>query len=643
MTHGGTTIAIPPNTGVGAATSEFTPGWQPRVSVLMAAYNASAFIAAAIQSILWQTYQDFELIIVDDCSTDDTAEIIRSFHDPRIRLLSPPRNLGVVQARNLGFANATGAYLAIHDADDISHPTRLARQVGHMDSHPGDVLVSADIRQLHPGGEMLRTRYQGSVTPRLLEWMLHLGNPIAFSSTLMRMAALRRLPEFLREDRRYAEDFDVYARLRGQGGFARLPVPLLVYRVYPESTSARYRVRMVEQTGRVLDEIWPSELFAGHERLGIAAMAARHLACGEPADSAEVLERLRAAIDALIEHFLAHHPECSDAERDAVALYASRVWENMVRLSLRAGTVSWPSGRGLRRGGLLRLGFSDFLGSALRGALPKSLRRLLRAEGDEATLPDGRLLPDAVARPPVLYISVVLEGTAAPQGGSENRQSAAFALQAQEIFDIYGLRPAYLLDRAIADQPTTCAALRNVQDAGGCVGGVWWPADAAGRDLPGLRAAVTAALGVPPRAASAEALASLGGQAGAAAELTGFPLTGGVVVAVTPLLDRLAGPGMGQSDAPLAGMSNRADLTRQVMLLPHELASEPQIILIKNLLAKGERDFFLRLHIRQGSTGTALALDRLRRICTYFFEDLGGLPGSDLARTGGLGWRRGHG
>jgi len=608
--------------------------WQPRVSVLMAAHNAARFIGAAIESLLWQTYQDFELVIVDDASTDDTAAIIRGFADPRIRLIAAPHNLGVVAARNLGFASCTGAYLAIHDADDISHPTRLARQVNHLDTHPGDVLVSTEIRQLHPGGELVRTRYHGAVSPLLLEWMLHLGNPIAFSSTMMRTAALRRLPEFLREERRYAEDYDLYARLRAQGGFTRIAMPLIVYRVYPDSTSALNRLRMVEQTGRVLDDIWPSDVFAGHERLGVAATAARHFACSEPAENAEALERLRFALDDLIEHFMAGHPGCTSAERDAVALYASRVWENTVRLSLRAGAVKWPSGRGLWRGGLMRVGFVDFAGSVLRGALPDRLRRFFASDGAEPSA--GSIAdPAAAATPPVLHVTVVLEQSGAP---ALARHDADVTQQAQKIFDAYGLRPAYLLDAAAARQPACCTVVRNIQDAGFCLAGAWWQPGTPPDLVPSLLDAVAQGLGAPPAAMPAEVLGGAQTESTRAvlAGLTAIPLTQGVAGAAPPMLDRLTGPGIGQSDSQIAGLSNRADLGQVLSLSPASFASEPQIMLIKTLLARGERQFFLRLHLRQAGPESALALDRLRRVCTYFFEELGGLPGNALALSGAV-------
>src|SRR5438034_11530990 len=100
----------------------------PRVSVVTAAYNASAFIAETIEGILGQTFGDFELIVVDDASTDDTLERIAQFKDPRIRVIHNTVNVGVARARNIGVEAATGEYLAANDHDDVSLPNRLAKQ-----------------------------------------------------------------------------------------------------------------------------------------------------------------------------------------------------------------------------------------------------------------------------------------------------------------------------------------------------------------------------------------------------------------------------------------------------------------------------------------------------------------------------------
>ena len=112
----------------------------PIVSVVMPAYNVELYVEEAVRSILNQTFCDFEFIIVDDGSTDRTPEILRSFTDPRIRLLFNEKNEGNYPARNRGCRLARGKYIAVMDADDVALPERLEKQVRFMEGNP-DVLA----------------------------------------------------------------------------------------------------------------------------------------------------------------------------------------------------------------------------------------------------------------------------------------------------------------------------------------------------------------------------------------------------------------------------------------------------------------------------------------------------------------------
>ena len=109
----------------------------PRVSVILPAYNRADLVGRAIDSVLAQTWQDLELIVVDDCSTDDTRAALERYRDtPRVRLVFSDTNRGGSGARNLGIAHATGALIAFQDSDDIWLPHKLAAQVAALDSNP---------------------------------------------------------------------------------------------------------------------------------------------------------------------------------------------------------------------------------------------------------------------------------------------------------------------------------------------------------------------------------------------------------------------------------------------------------------------------------------------------------------------------
>ena len=105
------------------------------VSIIMPTYNCGRFIRESIDSVLAQTYTDWELIIVDDCSTDNTAEVVAAFHDPRIRYLLNDRNLGAALTRNRALREAKGRYIAFLDSDDLWAPEKLERQIAFMQQH----------------------------------------------------------------------------------------------------------------------------------------------------------------------------------------------------------------------------------------------------------------------------------------------------------------------------------------------------------------------------------------------------------------------------------------------------------------------------------------------------------------------------
>jgi len=107
----------------------------PTVSVVMPIYNVERFVASSIESVLAQTFTDFELILVDDGSTDSSPDICRQYRDPRIRIVSQA-NRGLPGARNTGIRNATGEFVAIIDSDDLWRPEKLARHVAHLRARP---------------------------------------------------------------------------------------------------------------------------------------------------------------------------------------------------------------------------------------------------------------------------------------------------------------------------------------------------------------------------------------------------------------------------------------------------------------------------------------------------------------------------
>ncbi len=197
----------------------------PTVSIVMPAYNAAATIGGAIRSTLAQTFTDFELIIVDDCSTDNTAAVVQSFADPRLVLIRNPRNYKLAKSLNIGIGAAKGRYIARLDADDLNLPERLANQVAFLESHPEIDLVGScayifDDRGTIIGTLTFPTDHEAIVGNILSISLLH--------STLMGRAVwFRRFP--YAEEYTRAQDRELFLRSYRFSRFANLPQFLYAY------------------------------------------------------------------------------------------------------------------------------------------------------------------------------------------------------------------------------------------------------------------------------------------------------------------------------------------------------------------------------------------------------------------------------
>ena len=214
------------------------PNPPPTVSVCMPVYNAGQYVRAAAESILTQTFADFEFIIIDDGSTDDSHDILEELarRDPRIRLISRP-NTGYTVALNEALRLARGTYVARMDADDISMPERFARQVEYMRGHADCVLVGSRIMTIDPYGIPLyepdHRQEHAEIDQQLLNgvgWAI--VHPVAMMVREQVMALDGYRPEM-----EPSEDLDLFLRLAERGTVANLPVVLLQYRQHIKSVN----------------------------------------------------------------------------------------------------------------------------------------------------------------------------------------------------------------------------------------------------------------------------------------------------------------------------------------------------------------------------------------------------------------------
>jgi glycosyltransferase involved in cell wall biosynthesis len=187
----------------------------PKVSVLMAVFNGESYLSAAIDSILQQTFADFEFLIVNDGSTDSTNRLLSDFakKDDRIRIISNPTNIGLARSLNSGISAARGDYIARMDADDVALTQRLATQVRFMDENPSVGLLSGNCHIIDSRGQVLgppllsRTLYHCDVF-----WYLCMENPIVHPSVIFRTDIVRRLGGYSESFKHYAEDYRLWFR-----------------------------------------------------------------------------------------------------------------------------------------------------------------------------------------------------------------------------------------------------------------------------------------------------------------------------------------------------------------------------------------------------------------------------------------------
>jgi GT2 family glycosyltransferase len=210
----------------------------PAISVLMPVHNAGRFLAPALDSILAQTFSDFELIAINDGSTDDSGQALAEFaaRDPRIRVISQ-HNAGIVAALNRALELARAPLIARMDADDLSRPDRFAKQVAYLREHPEVAVVSGAMDLIDENGAHLRVATFPTDPDAVASELLH-RSCVCHPAVMAHVAALRSVGGY-RANARHAEDYDLWLRIAEAGRIANLPDVLLSYRVHPQAISAR--------------------------------------------------------------------------------------------------------------------------------------------------------------------------------------------------------------------------------------------------------------------------------------------------------------------------------------------------------------------------------------------------------------------
>ena len=217
----------------------------------MSTYNGEKFLVPAISSLLNQTVGNFELVVVDDCSTDRTVEILKNFEDERLVVLQNSSNLGIAASLNRALQAARGEFIAVQDHDDISLPTRFEEQVRFLHTHPDVVLVGSPAWVIDEN-DARKGLWRVPFDDIELRWHLLLNEPFLHTGIMMRRHALENVGGYSTDQQyRFAEDYELISRIAATYPVANLREPIVSWREHDRSASQRNRSQQEQAVFRI--------------------------------------------------------------------------------------------------------------------------------------------------------------------------------------------------------------------------------------------------------------------------------------------------------------------------------------------------------------------------------------------------------
>jgi glycosyltransferase involved in cell wall biosynthesis len=223
----------------------------PLVTVLMPVYNAGVFLRPTLETILRQTYRDFEFLIINDCSTDDSLETIRSFGDPRIRVHTNPVNMGQTKSLNVGLRLARGKYVVVNDADDYSLPRRIETQLDFIIKNPEYPVVGTSCYIMDREGQIMRT-FLRPTDPREIQMQFLSDTPMTHGSVIMQKDAILAMGGY-NEEFRIIQDYELWSTLMRKGSrVMNIPEILVVIRTFADSISFKERDAQTLENGKTI-------------------------------------------------------------------------------------------------------------------------------------------------------------------------------------------------------------------------------------------------------------------------------------------------------------------------------------------------------------------------------------------------------
>jgi hypothetical protein len=214
---------------------------QPQISVILPVYNSEKYLVEAVESILGQTFTDFELIAIDDCSTDNSPTILESFRqkDKRLIVERHAENQGVTAALNSGLALARGIYIARMDADDISLPDRFEKQVAFLEKHPEIDILGSAVQLVDEFGANIGM-LSAPLDDLAIQWASLFSAAFMHATIMLRHSVLIEHNIQYRASRDQAQDFDLFTQLLKFACGANLAEPLYLYRIHSASVTSQY-------------------------------------------------------------------------------------------------------------------------------------------------------------------------------------------------------------------------------------------------------------------------------------------------------------------------------------------------------------------------------------------------------------------
>ena len=229
-----------------------------KISVIMPVYNSEKYLVQSIDSILKQTYKDFEFIIIDDGSTDNSLSIINSYKDNRIKVITNKNNVGISKSLNLGVLNSSGDYIVRMDSDDISLLNRLEKQIGFMESNSDVSICGCNMYIIKDSKKVSETKYCLD-NSEIKTDMLFGRTPFAHPTIIMRSSFVHRCSLKYNNSAIYAEDLELYCNYCHQAKYANINECLHIYRIHNDSVSVKYKETQKNQAKLIIRRFLRSE------------------------------------------------------------------------------------------------------------------------------------------------------------------------------------------------------------------------------------------------------------------------------------------------------------------------------------------------------------------------------------------------